>query len=172
MTKKELRSFIKEQFKTRGFSSEKSYLYKIIDDDYLIGFHLYPSTYCKGYSFICGIIYLPDPFKIPLRGLFDLEWSFRFPIHCSEELDLNHYQDATRFTTVFEYENYSLADLEAYFSMNYDYFIIPLFDKDYGLKMFRDDWRLMYRFSARNIDKLCSRASLDTQTVLRYLGKS
>lgn len=171
MTKKELRAFVKEQFKTREFSSYKSYLYTVIDDDYLIGFHLYPSTYCKGYSFICGIIYLPDSFKIPLRGLFDLQWSFRFPIHPGGELDLDHYQDGARFTTVFEYENYSLEELALYFSMNYEHFIEPLFDKELGLKMFREDWRLMNRFSVQTVTKLCRRASLDTQAVLRYLGK-
>lgn len=172
MTKKELRAFVKEQFKSQGFSSEKSYLYKIIDDDYLIGFHLYPSTHCKGYSFICGIIYLPDPFKIPLRGLFDLEWSFRFPVHPGGELDLSNYRDGARYTTVLEYENYSLEDIKKYFSMNYEHFVLPLFDKGYGLKLFRKDWRLMNRFSTQTVEKLCKRASLDTQAVLKYLGKS
>lgn len=172
MTKNELRTFIKEKFKSQGFSSQKSYLYKTIDDDYLIGFHLYPSTYCKGYSFVCGIIYLPDPFKIPLRGIYDLEWSFRFPVHPGGELDLKKYQDGARFTTVFQYENYSTEDLEVYFSMNYEHFITPLFDKEYGLQLLREDWHIMNRFAPQTIDKLCKRASLNTQIVLEYLGKN
>lgn len=172
MTKKELRAFVKKQFISQGFSAEKSYLYKIIENDYLIGFHLYPSTYCKGYSFICGIIYLPDPLKIPLRGLFDLEWHFRFPVHSSADFDLSNTQDVTQYTTVLEYENYTQEDINAYFSLNYEHFIIPLFDKEYGLKMFREDWRLMNRFSSQTVDKLCKRASLDTQIVLKYLGKN
>lgn len=171
MTRTELRAYIKKRFKSLGFSSEKSYLYKIIDNDYLIGFHLYPSTYCKGYSFICGIIYLPDPYKVPLRGLFDLEWNFRFPRHPGGELNLNGHQSRTNYVTVFEYEQYSLEDIETYFSINYNYFIAPLFDKEYGLKMFRENWRLMNRFTAQTVDKLCKRAGLHTQTVLEYLGK-
>lgn len=172
MTRKELRAFVKEKFKQQGFSSEKSYLYKILDEDYLIGFHLYPSTYCKGYSFVCGIIYLPDPFKIPLRGLFDLEWNFRFPIDPESKLDLSHYQRNTQLKTVFEYEKYTVAQLEEFFSQNYDYFVLPLFDKEYGLKMFREDWRLMNRFSAQTVRKLCERASIDTESVLVALGKT
>jgi len=171
MTKSELRTYVREKFKSKGFQSQKSYLYKIIDDDYLIGFHLYPSSYCKGYRFICGIIYLPDPFKIPLRGLFDLEWVFRFPVDSGSKLDLSKYEGNTQLTTVFEYENYSLAQLEEYFMMNYEHFITPLFNKEFGLELFRSDWRLMNRFSVQTVDKLCQRASLDTKSVLKYLGK-
>ena len=172
MTKNELRAFVKEKFKQLGFSSQKSYLYKIIDDDYLIGFHLYPSSYCNGYKFICGIIYLPDSFKIPLRGLYDLEWTFRFPVGSSSKLDLSQYQRNAHLTTVLEYEEYSLAQLEEFFAANYEHFILPLYDKEYGLKMFREDWHLMNRFSVQTVQKLCNRASLDTESVLAALGKT
>lgn len=49
--------------------------------------------------------------------------------------------------------------------MNYEHFIDHLFDKEYGLKMFREDWHLMNRFSVQTIKKLCHRASLDAQSV-------
>ena len=172
MTRKELRTFVKEQFKSRGFSSEKSYLYKMLDEDYLIGFHLYPSSHCKGYTLICGIIYLPDPYKVPLRGLYDLEWSFRFPVRPGGELDLDSGPTGPAYTTVLEYENYPLEEIEGYFAMNYEHFVLPLFDKEYGLKLLRADWRLMNRFTAQTVEKLCARASLDTQAVLKRLGKT
>lgn len=172
MTRKELRTFVKDKFKAQGFSAQKSYLYKIIDDDYLIGFHLDPSSYGKGYRFVCGIIYLPDELKIPLRGVFDLEWIFRFPTDPTSKLDLSNYTWDRTLETVFHYENYSIEQLETFFEINYDYFITPLFDKEYGLEMFRKDWRLMNRFAPKTVFKLCERASIDAQAVFKHLGKS
>lgn len=171
MTRTELRRYVKEKFKEKGFRSEKSYLYKILDDDYLICFHLYPSSYCKGYSFICGVIYLPDEYKIPLRGLLDLEWCFRFPRDMDKELELDGYQSNPDLIAVFEYDNYTVEQLDKYFAVNYAHFVEPLFDKEYGLDCFRKDWRLMNRFSVKTVDKLCKRAGIDTQAVLQYLGK-
>ena len=144
---------------------------KVIDDDYLIGFYLYPSTYCKGYDFVCGIIYLPDELKIPLRGLFDLEWAFRFPIDPSDKLELSDYYGNRKLTTVLKYEKYTIEQLDLFFGINYDYFIKPLYNKEFGLDMFRHDWRLMNRFSVQTINKICHRASIDAQMVLEQLGK-
>jgi len=115
---------------------------------------------------------LPDPYKIPLRGLFDLNWEFRFPVHPGGKLDLKNKQNCGCSTTLFEYEKYSLGDLDSYFNMNYNHFVAPLFDKEFGLQMLREDWRLMNIFSVQTIDKLCKRAHLSTQAVLDYLGKN
>ena len=171
MTRKELRSFVKDKLKAEGFISQNRYLYKIIDEDYLIGIHLDPSTYCKGYGLVCGVIYLPDELKFPLCGRYDLQWTFCFPRNVGQKLDLTKYEDDTSLTTVFEYENHSVEQFEEYFELNYERFIVPLFNKEFGLEMFRKDWRLMNRFSVQTVNKLCQRASLDTQTVLKYLGK-
>ncbi len=38
MTRNELRGYVKKWFNSRGFQSQKSYLFKVLDGDYLLGF--------------------------------------------------------------------------------------------------------------------------------------
>ena len=171
MTKPELKDFIKDKFKSLGYQSRKSYFYKIVDEDYLIGFFLDPTGRTKGYYFICGIIYLPDSIKMPINGLFDLEWKFIFPWEPTSEFDVEKCLDTKLYKKVFEYEAYNLEQLEIIFSKNYAYFIDRLLDKEYGLDLFRKNWNRMNRFSAHSVDKICKRAGLDTDSVLKYLKK-
>ena len=172
MTREELNKFIKGKLTSLGYKTKKSYFYKIIDEDYLIGFCLDSTGRTKGYYFICGIIYLPDEIKMPFRGIFDLEWKFIFPWEASGEFDIKKCLDDKLYKIVFEYEAYSLEQLEVFFSKNYAYFIDRLSDKEYGLDLFRNNWNRMNRFSVQSIDKICKRAGLDTDSVLKHLGKS
>lgn len=171
MTRQELRAYIKDKFKKMGYQSYKSYFYKIYDDDYLVGFYLEPSTYVKGYSFIYGIIYLPDELKIPFRGLFDLDGSFRFPCDPDEELDLTTYLENPKLSHIFEYEEYTLEQLDKLFEINYEYFMVPLLDKEHGLDQFRDPtkWFIFRRFAPQNVLKICQKAGIDSEKVFRYL---
>lgn len=171
MTKEELKKYISRKMKLLGYQTRKSYYYRIIDEDYLIGFCLEPTGRSKGYYFICGIIYLPDSIKMPINGIFDLEWKFVFPWEPIGEFDIEKCIDNKLYKKVFEYEAYSLEQLEELFSVNYAYFIERLSDKEYGLDLFRNNWKRMNRFSVQSIDKICKRAGLDTAAVLKYLGK-
>jgi len=170
MTRSELRTFTQKKLKAMGYQAQKSYLYKIIDDDYLIGFHLYPSSYIKGYSFVCGIIYLPDELKMPLRGVFDLEWEFQFPFDPDGVFDLKDYPDRTKYMRVFEYEKYTLEQLEVLWDANFRFFMEPLTDKNYGLEIIRKDWNNLKRFAPENVLKLCLRANMDINKVFSFLG--
>lgn len=171
MTKAELNEFIKNKMKSLGYQTRKSYFYKIIDNDYLIGFFLDSTGRSRGYYFICGIIYLPDDIKMPINGIFDLEWKFIFPWEATDEFDIQKCLDNKLYKKVFEYEAYSLAQLEVIFAKNYAYFMNRLSDKEYGLNLFRNNWNRMNRFSVQSINKICERAGLDTQSVLEHLGK-
>lgn len=170
MTKEELRSFVREKFKELGYQSRGNYFYKIFDDDYLIGFHLYASSYVKGFSFVCGVIYLPDKIKIPIRGVFDLQWEFQFPQEPEAMLDLSAYPDTRRLRRIFEYEQYTLEQLENFFEVNYAFFMAPLLDKNYGLNIIRNNWYHLKRFTPQNVLKLCQRADINSEDVFRYLG--
>lgn len=172
MERKELRKYIRERFKSMGYQSYKSYQYKVLDDDYLIGFDLYPSTYTKGYYFDCGVIYLPDEYKIPLRGLYDYGNRFIFPNPPEIPFDIEKCKESRSFTTTFRYEEHTLEQLDEWFHQNYKYYMIPLLDKEYALERFRKDLRLMNAFKPKTIDKLCKRAGMNTQEVLRILGKT
>lgn len=172
MTKADLKTFIKSKLKSLGYQQRKAYFYKMIDDDYLISFYLDPTGRSKGYYFICGIIYLPDDIKMPVNGIFDLEWKFIFPWEPTSEFDVAKCLDDKLYKKVFEYEAYSLEQLDVIFSQNYMYFIDRLSDKEYGLELFRNNWTLMNRFSVKSISKICKRAGLDVLSVLKYLGKN
>ena len=170
MTRQELRAWIKAKFKAMGYQQHKSYLYKVFDDDYVVGFDLYPSSYCKAYSFECWIIYLPDEIKFPPNGKADLFWTFRFPADPSSVLELDNYQNDRNLNWLFEYEKYSIEQLEEWFEINYNFFMLPLMDKNYGLDIFRMHWRdHMIRFAPENVIKICDRAGLDKQEVAEYL---
>ena len=169
MTRQELRAYVKDKFKKMGYQAQKSYLYKVFDDDYLIGFYLEPSSYVKGYAFVCGIIYLPDELCMPFRGVFDLQWEFQFPCKPEEKLDLSTYPENPKLCRVFEYEKFTLEQLEKVFEVNYEYFMVPLLDKNYGLDIFRSNWAVFNRFDTQSILKICQRAGIDSEKVFRYL---
>lgn len=171
MEKAELRQYIKDKFKALGFQSRKSTHYKIIDNDYLIGFEMEPSTYCKGYCFTCGIIYLPDEQRMPFRGIFDLHWDFVFPWEPDGDPDVQRCIERKLLRRIFEYEDYSIEQLDRIFEANYNYFMLPLYDKNYGLDIFRSSWRRMQYYPVPKIEMLCKRAGLDAQEVLAFLGK-
>lgn len=171
MTKEDMGKYIRQKFSSLGYQSSRNIYYKMFDDDYLIAFELISTGRSKGYYFTCGIIYLPDEHKMPVRGVYDLQWDFIFPWEPCMEFDIDVAIESKQFRRVFEYEKYTLQELDGIFASNYQHFVIPLHNKNYGLDIIRSDWRIMRRFSRQSIDKLCKRAGLDTQAVLSYLGK-
>lgn len=175
MTKEEFLSYVKEKFASLGYRSRRLNFYKLVDDDYLVGFSVFGSTFCRGYSFTCGGVYLPNEFKIPFCGKFDLERDFVFPMRsindkrsiyeCIEDLGKKY----SYKNNIFEYELFTLEELDLYFDVNYEHIAKPYFDKNYGLERFKSDWRLMRGFSAKTVTNLCDRAGLDADEVLRFL---
>ncbi len=171
MDKTDVRKYIKEKFKTLGFQSKRKWHYRIYDGDYLIGFELEPSTLCKGYCFTCGIIYLPDELRMPFHGIFDFHWDFIFPWEPDADCDVQSCINSKLFRRVFVYEEYSVEQLDKIFNANYDYFIKPLMSKEYGLNLYREDWRRLESYPKSKIEMICSRAGINTQEVLRFLDR-
>lgn len=171
MEKKALRSYIRQRFKEDGFQSQKSINYTILQDDYLIAVELYPCTYGKQYQLICGVIFLPDEQKLPLRGIYDYECNFRFPLDPGAPWDPTlpiHHQ---KWGIYLKYELYTQEQLAALIDYNIEQVVKPLYDKEAVLDVFRSNWKMMNRFSAQTVEKLCRFAGLDTQEVLAALGK-
>ena len=176
MTKSELFAYAATKLKSLGYKSSRNYYYQIIDDDYLIGVFLDPSSYCKGYRFTCGAIYLPDEQKMPFCGKFDIQRNFVFPLDSNGLVGfLEHNESGCKESfarnTIFEYESYTLEQLDKLFEINYSYFVVPLMNKEYGLEWFRNNWKSMNRFSRNNVIKICKRAGINSDEVLAYLGK-
>lgn len=178
MTKEEFLGYVKQKFSSLGYRSRRLNFYKLIDDDYLVGFSVLGSSFCKGYSFTCGGVYLPNEFKIPFCGKFDLQRDFRFPMRpLNETRSINARNDdawkkySHRYN-IFEYELFTSEELDFYFEENYKNIAEPFFDKNYGLDKFRNDWRLMKHMSKTTVINICDKAGLDIDDVLKFLGNS
>jgi len=175
MERKEFRKQVKDFFKRKGYSSQKSFMYKIFDDDYMIGIGLDPSSYSKGYRITAFANYLPDDSIFPLRvPNGELRELFVFPINPGDELNITPGPMplfSTGLTDVFEYEKYTPEQLEYYLSVNFDVCVSLLMDKEYGLNTFRSDWRSFGRsmYTKERIKKICLRAGIDPQDVFDYL---
>lgn len=173
MERKEFRKCVKDFFKSKGYSQQKSTMYKIFDDDYLIGIHSDPSSYCKGYRIISFAIFLPDDTLFPLCGFGEVRKNFLFPIQPGDEIDYNRTYNVLppEITTTFEYEKYTTDQLMHYLDANYSASVTQLMDKNYGLEYYRNDWRHFGNFwnDEHRIKKICQRAGIEPQDVLDYL---
>lgn len=92
--------------------------------------------FAKEYQMYCGVIYLPNEMKMPFRGPFGSEWSLQFPIKPGDELELV----GGEHTVVLEYGLFTIDQFESIFKKNYEHFMLPLYDKEYGLDLMRKDW--------------------------------
>lgn len=172
MEKNEFRNYIKHRFKALGFQSQKSINYAILEQDYLIALELYPCTYGKQYQVICGVIFLPDEKKIPLRGIYDYQCNFRFPLEPDTPWDPGIPIQQQRWGIYLKYELFTQERLTSLIDYNIEQVMKPLYDRETVLNVFRDNWKMMNRFSVPTIEKLCSFANLDAQEVLSTLGKA
>lgn len=132
--------------KELGFRSRGNGLYKILDDNYLIGIYMDHHSYCKGYYIEYGVIYLPNDEKMPFRGDFD--WSSRFFFTTDPEDDLSKYhfdvdeidEDSYENITVyFEYDVFTLEELDAQLDLNIKKLLPALLDKNFVLEFYKKE---------------------------------
>ncbi len=171
MNRKELRALVKSRFSALGFKAYKSFLYKIIDDDYLIGFYLEPTGYGKEYEFVYGVLYLPDDEQDILQDRrFDITMCFEFPWEPDDPLAANCMK-MNMSNWALAYERYTIEEVNEMLDKNFHLHIEPFLDKSYGLKIFRQDWRSFRGLSDARLILLCARAELDIAEVCAYLGR-
>ena len=107
---------------------------------------------------------------MPFHGIFDFQWEFIFPWEPDGNPDVNTCLERKLLRRDFEYEKYSLSQLEQIFEANYAYFIEPLLDKEYGLNLFRSNWNRMEHKSISKIHMICKRAGINEDAVLSFLN--
>lgn len=169
MDRKEFRQYVKRKLKQLGFQSRKSCHYLIMQDDYLIGFELVPSSYTKGYYFECGCLYLPDPRAMPFYGYMDLRKRFLFPLDPSQKFDFHACLESEQYTRTCEYEKYTVEQIDQVFDANFEYYMRPFYNQEYGFQMYRENPRRMNHKSEAKIRMLCNRSGLDAEEVLPCL---
>ena len=170
MERKELRQFIKQKFKEMGFQSIKSCHFLMPQEDYLIGFELASSSYSKGYYFECGCLYLPDPPAMPFYGYMDLRRRFLFPLDPSQPFDIHECLRTQQYVRDCEYEKYTTEQLDRIFDANFEYYMRPFFNQEYGLQMYRDEPRRMNYNSESKVRILCQRSGLNAEEVIPQLS--
>ena len=168
MEKSEFKLYLRKRLKELGFDKKKDFYSKTMAGDYLIGIDLEHSSYVKGYQFRCGIVYLPNELRVPFRGLLDLKWNFEFPFELGEKLDF----EKKPLKYVFEYEKYTIEEFEELFAKNYEHYIIPLHDPNYGVELIRQDWKLLKRCDPQTIERLCVRMGIKYEEVMKFLCRT
>lgn len=173
MERKEVRRTVKDYFKEKGFMSSKSCMYKIFDDDYLVGIDLDTAGFMKAYQMACFAIYLPEENLFPLTGFGELRRLFWFPETPGADIVFPAPDEspADDMTFYFEYELYTKEQFLNYLDANYNQVVTLLLDKEYGLNIYRNNWRKFaaLRNDKNRIIKLCHRTGLDPQEIFDFI---
>lgn len=171
MTKEEFRAYVKQKFKAMGFQSKKSVHYKFIEEDYIVCFELYPSSYCKGYQCTYGAILLPSC-NYPLCGRYDIGSNFLFPRDplCELDFTLPSLEQHVKYDYKCEYEKYTLEQVDVFFDKNIEHFLMPLYNKEFLFTYFRQDWRRFNYNDPHDIVNICKKADIDAKAVFAFLG--
>ena len=161
MEKKEVQKFIKNKMKKLGFRSRGNGLYKILDDSYLIGIYMDHHPYCKGYFIEYGVIYLPDDEKMPFRGDFDWRGRFFFTTDPEDDLSKYHFdvEEADenfpeKIVDYFEYDVFTLAELDAQLDLNIKKLLPALLDKNFVLEFYKKELSAFTTLSTKTQIKL------------------
>ena len=149
MEKREVQKFIKNKMKKLGFRSRGNGLYKILDDSYLIGIYMDHHPYSKGYFVDYGVIYLPDDEKMPFRGDFDWRGRFFFTTDPEDDLSKYHFdvEEADenfpeKIVDYFEYDVFTLAELDAQLDLNIKKLLSALLDKNFALEFYKKEFMI------------------------------
>lgn len=167
MTKEEFRAYVKQKFKAMGFQSKKSIHYKFIEEDYIVRLELDPSSYCRAYQCTCGAILLPS-MLYPFQGYgCHIGMNFLFPYDplCPLDFSLPDLEQHVKYDYKCEYEKYTLEQIDAFFDKNIEERLIPMYNKEFLLEFYRQDWR---RFEYRHPDdivNICKQAGIDPKAV-------
>ncbi len=187
MEKKEFKDFIKQKFNSMGFKQKNSGWYKFIEDDYVIGFDIDPS-YGKSYQCTCGCIYLTEAQRnnFQFNACYDWRYVFKFPRNPQCELDIHFYEQANEniynnikeataareaMGIYFEYEKFSLEQLEEYFNANYEFYFTPLFDKNHALNKLKNDIRLLGLYKHDKFVMFCELFGYDEEKLILEINE-
>ena len=139
MTRKEFRAWVKERFKEMGFKAYRSFLYREVSDDCLLGFYLEPSSYYREYECTFGVLYLPDETQNVLEDRrFDITMCFEFPWEADDPWAAN-FKKSGLPNMYIAYERYTEDEVVAMFEKNIHDYLMPFFDRTYGLRMLRQN---------------------------------
>ena len=171
MEKKEFQKLFKEYVKKMGFSVQGNCFYKIIDTDYAITLYLDHHPYDESYFIEYGAIY---EFDSTIKVSYQICWDYRFCFTTDFNDDLNHYniedidKNFTRDKIVdwFDYVNRSKENFEEQMSINVQKRLSSLYDKQYVLDLYKNNWILFRGISYEKIRKICSIAGLDYEKVI------
>ena len=170
-----------------GFKQKNSGWYKFIEDDYVIGFDIDPS-YGKSYQCTCGCRYLTEKEKnnFQFNACYDWRAVFKFPRNPQSELDIHFYEKVHEniyenlkevavareaMGSHFEYEKFSLEQLEEYFNANYEYYFTPFFDKNYVLNKLKNDIRLLGCYKHDKFVMFCELFGYDEEKLILEINE-
>ena len=173
MEKKEFQKLFKDYMKSKGFTIKGSRTYKFLDDNYLVGVRLDHHPFTRGYFIEYGVRYFPDNNKNPFdRG----DWSFCFWFTANPGDDLNKYDlgdldkncDRTKVVDWFEYDELTEEDFLKQMDINMEKRFASVYDKEFVLNLYRNDWIYFRLIPYDTVRKICSMIGLDAEEVILF----
>jgi len=159
MNKKEFLLNIKYILKSKGFKNKGNFFYVIIDIDYLIGIYLDHHPFCDAYYIEYGVVFLPDGKNSPLSGEFD--WSDRF---------LFKKNDSNNNVKIdyLEYDNITFEQLNDYLNINFNDKFNYIYNKNYIIDQFKNDWILFRYISYDKVKKISKLVNLNYEDIVKF----
>lgn len=174
MKKEQLKRIIKNQMKELGFQYSAGKYFCYLDDSYVVGLWLEAHPYCKGFFINYGVVYLPDEDKIPFRGWCDWEDSFLFSKTPNMKIqfdlldDYNANQNHSVLSDYIEFEEWNDEVLSKQISENFDRRFFKVFDKEYVINLYRNNWVLFRMIPYKTVKKIASLAELNYDEVVHF----
>lgn len=171
MEKKEFQKLFKSYVKEMGFLSQGNCFYKLLDNDYAITLYLDHNPYDTSYFIEYGVIY---EFDSTVKVSHQICWDHRFCFTAEFNDDLNDYpiEDIVRYFSRdkivdwFDYVNRSKENFEEQMSINIKKRLNPLYDKNFVLDLYKNNWILFRLISYEKTRKIARIAGLDYEKVI------
>lgn len=167
MTKDDVKQLLRRKMKRENFHARNGRYFKKLDDTYLIGVWLDHHPFCEAYYIEYGAVYLPDSIKMPFKGWCDWDFRFVFPNESDDHLHSYPIEDLN-VDGLIDYFDYSIGTpemLSESLDQNIARRLSLLYNKEYVLNLYRNNWILFRMVSYDTVDKICRLAGLDRNKV-------
>lgn len=173
MEKEMFRKLFQEYMKKLGFRAKGNICYQYLDDDYLVVVFLDHSPYGREYCVGYGPVYEADSTKNAASTKTDRCEYFYFTSDQAADLaqyPLDDLQSSFggKLTTWFDYSERSENDFVYSMDENIKKRLIKLYDKEFVLEQYRNDWVLFRKIPYDTVRKICRLAGLDAEQVIRF----
>lgn len=173
MEKSEAKHIIKSCLSPLGFQSRGNFYYKLISPDYAVGVWLDKNPYQNSYFVEYGVLFFPEKSNKPFAAGCDWRSDFFFTKEPADDLTrhlLTHhapYKNPALTQHLF-YNEKTPEALAKEVNFNIQQRLLPVYNKEYVLQLYRDNWIYFRMISYESGQKICALAELDWEDVKKF----